>query len=34
MVDYALIGGTDEEYEIPNSFSEAWDHHDNEQQLK
>ena len=34
MVDYALIGGTDEEYEIPNSFSEAWDHHDNEQKLK
>ena len=34
MVDYALIGSTDEEYEIPNSFGEAWDRHDNEQKLK
>ena len=34
MVDYACIGGTDEEYEIPNSFSEAWHHHDKEQKHK
>ena len=34
IVDNDLTGGTDEEYKIPNSFSETWDHHDNEQKLK
>ena len=34
MVGYSLRGGTDEEYKIPNSFSQAWHHQDKEKKHK
>ena len=33
MIDWSFISGTDESYEIPNKFSEAWYHSDSKLEI-